>query len=63
MEFTTLFEYLQLLRATARVLQVRLTYARGAMQLFELTAHELQRCKKDAMFVLAAAVSDFYIPW
>eukprot|EP00898_Chlorokybus_atmophyticus_P008345 jgi/Chlat1/8511/Chrsp80S07810 len=42
LEFTTLFEYLQLL---------------------QLIAQALQPCGPRAMLYLAAAVSDFYIPW
>ena len=65
-EFTTLCDYLQLLRTIAKTLQVmtigyagmpRCPHARAAC------ACHNQACGQDAMFLLAAAVSDFYVPW
>lgn len=65
--FTTVFDYILLLRVVAEELQAccgpAMHTSRYAMPqcLTGLTA--MQSCGRDAMFYLAAAVSDFYVPW
>jgi len=62
--FTTVFDYILLLRAVAQELQARRGPAfehRTARCSSSLTATQV--CGRDALFYLAAAVSDFYVPW
>ena len=65
--FTTVFDYILLLRVVAQELQACCRPAghascRAMLQSL-IVSSAVQSCGRDAMFYLAAAVSDFYVPW
>lgn len=65
--FTTVFDYILLLRVVAQELQAccgpAVHASRCAMPQSLTVSSAIQSCGRDAMFYLAAAVSDFYVPW
>lgn len=59
----SLLETLEKVEKENRLLRVEFTTVFGYLQKLERIARQLAVCEARAMFYLAAAVSDFYIPW